>query len=343
MMRSINDRTIWWNHSINCIEMIDQTKLPLKLDVIRCETIDSLIDAIKSLSIRGAPALGAAGGYGVALSVFSYNETDIKKLRNTLISDSLKIKNSRPTAINLSWGVNRVLNKILNETDIDTIKKGALDEAERIADEDIAINKMIGKNGAALLEDGDTILTHCNAGRLACVGWGTALGVVRSAVEMGKDIKVIACETRPLNQGGRLTTWELMQDGIDVRLITDSAAGMVMRKKMVKKVIVGADRITVDGVFNKIGTYTHAVLAKENNIPFYVAAPLSTFDKNRRENDVTIEERDADELRRINGRYIAPKDVKVFNPAFDFTPIQYVKAIITERGVFNTCKRCKTG
>lgn len=339
-MKTINDRTIWWNYSVNCIEMIDQTILPLKLDTIKCLTVDSLINAIKSLSIRGAPALGAAGGYGMALSAIRYNGTDIKELRDTLVSDSLTIKSSRPTAINLSWGVDRVLNKILDKEDIDGIKRDALNEAEKIAEEDISINKMIGKNGAALLEDGDTILTHCNAGRLACVGWGTALGVVRSAVEMGKDIKVIACETRPLNQGGRLTTWELMKDGIDVRLITDSTVGMVMRRKMVDKVIVGADRITVDGVFNKIGTYTHAVLAKENNIPFYVAAPLSTFDKNKREEDVTIEERDADELRMINGGYIAPKDVKVFNPAFDFTPIQYVKAIITERGVFNTCKRC---
>lgn len=339
-MRTINDRTIWWNYSVNCIEAIDQTMLPLKLDTIKCLTVDSLINAIKSLSIRGAPALGAAGGYGMALSAFRHKGTDIEELRNTLISDSLTIKSSRPTAINLSWGVDRVLNKILDKEAIDEIRRDALNEAEKIAEEDIAINKMIGKNGAALLEDGDTILTHCNAGRLACVGWGTALGVVRSAVEMGKDIKVIACETRPLNQGGRLTTWELMKDGIDVRLITDSTAGMVMRKNMVDKVIVGADRITVDGVFNKIGTYTHAVLAKENNIPFYVAAPLSTFDKNKREKDVTIEERDADELRMINGGYIAPKDVKVFNPAFDFTPIRYIKAIITERGVFNTCKRC---
>ncbi|RZN64101.1 MAG: S-methyl-5-thioribose-1-phosphate isomerase [Candidatus Methanoliparum thermophilum] len=334
----MNNRTIWWNYSVNCIEMIDQTKLPLKLDIIKCLTIDSLIDAIKSLSIRGAPALGAAGGYGVALSSFSYDGANVEELKNILISDSLKIKNSRPTAINLSWGVDRVLNKILREKKIEEIRKDALNEAERIADEDIVINKMIGRNGAALLEDGDTVLTHCNAGRLACVGWGTALGIVRSAVEMGKDIKVVACETRPLNQGGRLTTWELMNDGIDVRLITDSTAGMVMRKKMVDKVIVGADRITKDGVFNKIGTYTHAVLAKENGIPFYVAVPLSTFDRSKREEEVIIEERDADELRMINGSYIAPKDVKVFNPAFDFTPIKYVKALITEKGVFNTCK-----
>jgi len=342
-MTDINDRTIWWNYSLNCIEMIDQTKLPLKLEKIKCLTVDSLINAIKSLSIRGAPALGATGGYGVALSAFSYKGNDVAELHNILILDSLKIKNSRPTAINLSWGVDRVLNKVLDGTTIDAIRRAALNEAERIAEEDITINKTIGRNGAALLEDGDTILTHCNAGRLACVGWGTALGVVRSAVAIGKDIKVFACETRPLNQGGRLTTWELMKDGIDVRLITDSTAGMVMRKKMVDKVIVGADRITVDGIFNKIGTYTHAVLAKENDIPFYVAAPLSTFDKSKREADVTIEERDADELRKIGGIYIAPRDVKIFNPAFDFTPIEYVRAIITERGVFNTCKRCKIG
>jgi translation initiation factor 2B subunit I family (IF-2BI) len=261
-----------------------------------------------------------------------------------IISDAKRIKDVRPTAVNLSWGVNRVLDKVLKNRrfattlsgeSIEDIRRFALEEAKRICEEDVKINKTIGENGAKLLNDGDTILTHCNAGRLACVDWGTALGVVRSAVEMGKDIKVFACETRPLNQGGRITTWELMEDGIDVTLIADSSSGIVMRNKMVDKVIVGADRIVKDGVFNKIGTYTHSVLAKENKIPFYVAAPYSTFDLERTGGEIIIEERCADELRKFGERYIAPKNVKVFNPAFDFTPMKNITSIITERGVLD--------
>jgi methylthioribose-1-phosphate isomerase len=339
-------RTIEWNDIENCIEIIDQTKIPLKLEKKFCKTIDSLIDAIKSLKIRGAPALGAVGGLGIALSAFQYGGEDREEMIRTLISDGKRIKDVRPTAVNLSWGVNRVLDKVLenqrfsNATtlsgeSIEDIRRFALEEARRICEEDVRINKMIGENGAKLLDDGDTILTHCNAGRLACVDWGTALGVVRSAVEMGKDIKVFACETRPLNQGGRITTWELMEDGIDVTLIADSSSGIVMRNKMVDKVIVGADRIVKDGVFNKIGTYTHSVLAKENKIPFYVAAPYSTFDLERTGREIIIEERSADELRKFGKTYIAPKNVKVFNPAFDFTPIENITSIITEKGVLD--------
>ena len=226
---------------------------------------------------------------------------------------------------------------VLSGSDVEEIRKKALEEAEKIAEEDVRRNKLMGKYGAELLEDGDTVLTYCNTGRLATVDWGTALGVIRSAVEQGKRIKVIACETRPLNQGSRLTCWELMQDGIDVTLITDNMVGIVMQRGMVDKVIVGADRIVRDAVFNKIGTYTVAIVAKEHNVPFYVAAPLTTFDWEKTMDEVIIEERSKEELIychiKCRKTLIAPKDVKVFNPAFDATPLKYVTALITEKGV----------
>ena len=217
--------------------------------------------------------------------------------------------------------------------DIEDVTRLAVEEAKAIADDDVARCKAIGEHGAKLLKDGDTVLTHCNAGRMACVDWGTALGVVRSAVAEGKRINVISCETRPLNQGSRITTWELTEDGIPVTLIADDMSGYVMRKGMVDAVIVGADRITEDAVFNKIGTYTHSVVAKAHGIPFYVAAPLSTFDFRHREKDVVIEQRDADELRQCGDRCLAPPGVRVLNPAFDATPMANITAVITELGV----------
>jgi methylthioribose-1-phosphate isomerase len=239
--------------------------------------------------------------------------------------------------VNLFYGIERVLKRALSGNDVEEIRRLAVEEAEKIAEEDIERNKIMGKYGAELLEDGDTVLTYCNTGRLATVDWGTALGVIRSAVEQGKDIKVIACETRPLNQGSRLTCWELMQDGIDVTLIADNMVGIVMQRGMVDKVIVGADRIVRDAVFNKIGTYTVAIVAKEHDVPFYVAAPITTFDWEKTMDEVIIEERSKDELIYCNIKcrksLIAPKDVKVFNPAFDATPLKYVTALITEKGV----------
>ena len=244
------------------------------------------------------------------------------------------IKGTRPTAVNLAWGVDRVLHAINDAYDLKGIKNTALSEAKMMADEDVTKNRKMGEFGAKLLEDGDVVLTHCNAGRMACVDWGTALGVIRSAVEDGKQIQVVACETRPLNQGSRITAWELMQDNIPVTLIADSMSGHLMRKGVINKVIVGADRITEDVVFNKIGTYTHSVLAKEHGIPFYVAAPLSTFDLEGWEESVTIELRDENELRFCNGKIMAPKDVKVYNPAFDATPMENITGLITERGIY---------
>ena len=339
-------RTIEWNNGT--IALIDQTLLPAEYKIIGCETVSSLCEAIVSLRIRGAPALGAAGGYGVALAAHTGARTTaatttpavFKQFIHDLHAAAEIIKQTRPTAINLAWGVDRVMNAILESgtSRIDEAKRIALHEAVAIAEEDVQRNRRLGRNGAALFEDGDTVLTHCNAGRLACVDVGTAIGVIRAAVEAGKEISVISCETRPLNQGSRITTWELMQDKIPVTLIADSAAGSMMREGLIDRVIVGADRITRDAVFNKIGTYTHSVLAKEHDIPFYVAAPISTFDPVRLEHDVVIEERDPDELRRIGDVMLAPAGVVVYNPAFDATPIANVTAVITEDGVMYPAK-----
>jgi len=327
-------RTIDWKKESNSVVLVDQTLLPKEYRIIECKTLNSLCEAIISLRIRGAPALGAAGGFGIALAAFlseaKYLEAMIKDLE--LAGKALKL--TRPTAVNLGWGVNRVLKAISDAPDVRGVRDIALQEALDIAEEDVATNKLIGEQGAKLLKDGDTVLTHCNAGRLACVDWGTALGVVRTAIAKGKEIKVIACETRPQNQGSRITAWELMQDKIPVTLIADSMAGWAMHQGLVDSVLVGADRVTQDVIFNKIGTYTHSVLAKEHEIPFYVAAPVSTFDFNGWEGSVKIEVRNPDELRFFGSEQIAPKDVEVFNPAFDATPMENVTAIITEKGIF---------
>lgn len=327
-------RTIDWNDNKNDIVMIDQTLLPAEYKVIECATVDSLCEAIKSLRVRGAPALGAAGGFGVAVAAFRSKAGSMDKLLDDIQNDANTIIATRPTAVNLSWGVKRVLGALEDAKNIKEVRMFALDEAKAIADEDVAKNMQLGEHGAELLEDGDTVMTHCNAGRLACVDWGTALGVIRSARAQGKDIKVISCETRPLNQGSRITTWELMEDKIPVTLITDSMSGHVMRKGMIDKVIVGADRITQDAVFNKIGTYTHSVIAKEHHVPFYVAAPVSTFDFERLEDEIEIELRKPEELKFFGEYQIAPLAVNVYNPAFDATPMENVTALITENGVF---------
>ncbi len=327
-------RTIDWDYNKNNIIMIDQTLLPVEYKVIECRTIDCLCEAIVKLRVRGAPALGAAGGFGVALAAFRSGASSLDRLIKDIEAAGKMIVGTRPTAVNLSWGVKRVLGAAEDAKNVKEAKMFALDEAKAIADEDVEKNMKLGEYGASLLEDGDTVMTHCNAGRLACVDWGTALGVIRSAREQGKDIKVISCETRPLNQGSRITAWELIEDKIPVTLITDSMSGHVMRKGMVDKVIVGADRITQDAVFNKIGTYTHSVVAKEHGIPFYVAAPVSTFDFEHLEDEIEIELRKPDELKFFGQHQIAPLDVEVYNPAFDATPMENVSAIITENGIF---------
>jgi len=330
-------RTIWWDDEKKAVGMIDQTLLPERLEDILVGSVGELCEAIQSLRVRGAPALGAAGGYGVALAAARSAETDPAALLDDVKKAAGVIRAARPTAVNLSWGVDRVLKAIdemSGSAGVEEIRAAALAAAELIAGEDVSINRALGDRGARLLEDGDVVLTHCNAGRLACVGWGTALGVIRSAVAEGKKISVYSCETRPLHQGSRLTAWELSEDKIPVTLICDSMVGMIMRQGKIDKVIVGADRITKDAVFNKVGTYTHAVLAKAHGIPFYVAAPISTFDLAHSEEDVEIEERDPDEIRRLGERQLAPLGVPIYNPAFDATPLDLVSAIITERGIF---------
>jgi len=324
-------KTIWWDGGL---WLIDQTRLPGELLPLRIKSVRQLIEAIKTLRVRGAPALGAAGAYGVALAAELSRASNAQEMTAELEMAADMIKGSRPTAVNLSWGVDRAMRAGALQETAEEIRMAALGEAEEIAEEDIRINKALGKNGAKLLDDGDNVLTHCNAGRLACVGWGTALGVVRSAVAAGKHIHVYVCETRPLHQGSRLTAWELDQDEIPVTLICDSMSGSLMRKGKIDKVMVGADRITRDVVFNKIGTYGHAVLARYHKVPFYVAAPLSTFDRLHEEIDITVEERDAEEICSLNGKRLAPQGIDVYNPAFDATPLELVSGLITEKGVF---------
>ncbi len=325
--------TLWWNEALGGIRYIDQTLLPTEYIIVDCTRVDRLITAIQRLEIRGAPALGVAGGYGVALAALTCNERSLGAFSRAVQKEAGRIRESRPTAVNLSWGVDRVLAKMLAETDIASARAAALLEAQVIAAEDTRCCHAIGTQGAALLPDQCTVLTHCNAGALACSSWGTALGVIRSAVEAGKEIKVIACETRPLLQGARLTAWELARDGIDVTVITDSMAAHMMRTAKIDCVIVGADRITGDAVFNKIGTYMHAVCARHHSIPFYVVAPFSTFDASRKEREVTIEERGRDELAVMGNRTLIPDGVPVRNFAFDATPMELVSAIITEHGI----------
>jgi methylthioribose-1-phosphate isomerase len=313
----------------------DQTKLPLQEVTLEIKTVEQMAEAIKTLRVRGAPLLGAAAGFGVALAAYHSKAKTKEKLLSELEDAGSIIKRQRPTAVNLFWGVDRVLNKARAYSGtIEGLKAVVIEEAQKIADEDAAQNRAIGKNGSVLIDDGDTILTHCNAGELATVEYGTALGVVRAAWEQGKKIKVIADETRPLLQGARLTAYELKRDGIPVTLITDNMAGYVMSKGLVDKVIVGSDRIVQDGVVNKIGTYSVAVLAHEHGIPFYVAAPKSTFDLQHKASDVIIEERKPEEVTHIGSVQIAPDGVSVMNPAFDITPLKYVSAIICENKVY---------
>lgn len=293
-----------------------------------------MAEAIKNLRVRGAPLLGAAASFGIALAAYNSKEKDTPKLLAELETAGIVLKRQRPTAVNLFWGVDRVLNKAKSVSgSVEELKAAVILEAQKIADEDAAQNRAIGKNGSVLIKDGDTILTHCNAGELATVEYGTALGVVRAAWEEGKKIKVIADETRPLLQGARLTAYELKREGIPVTLITDNMAGYVMSKGLVNLVIVGADRIVQDAVFNKIGTYSVAVLAHEHKIPFYVAAPKSTFDLTRKAAAVEVEERKPEEVTHIGGVQIAPNGVNVMNPSFDPTPLKYVTGIITESRV----------
>ena len=315
--------------------ILDQTRLPLEEVWLELTEPGQVAEAIKNMRVRGAPLLGAVAAFGLSLAAVRSRARDPQELLSELEAVAELIRSTRPTAVNLFWALDRVLNAAKKaEGDVEAIKAAVVEEAKRIAEEDVEMNKRIGLHGQKLVPDGSTVLTHCNAGALATVGYGTALGVIRAAVEAGKKIRVMATETRPLLQGARLTAYELLRDGIPVTLITDNMVGYVMSKGMVDLVVVGADRIVRDGVFNKIGTYTIAVLAKEHEVPFYVAAPSSTLDLGRSSGEVVIEERSPDEVTHVGPVRIAPEGVDVLNPAFDFTPMRYVTAIITEDGVF---------
>jgi methylthioribose-1-phosphate isomerase len=319
------------------LELLDQTGLPGKVNYLRCEDYHEVVTAIKNLSVRGAPAIGAAAAYGLALAagkiVASSRDEYIKRLQEA----AGELIATRPTAVNLCWAVERVMGRLINTQSDDPValRRAVLDEAHAIYKEDESGNRRMGEYGRELIPQGARILTHCNAGALATAGYGTALGVIRAAREEGKDISVFAGETRPLLQGARLTAWEMYQEGIPVTVITDNMAGYLMAKGMVDLVLVGADRITACGdVANKIGTYSLAVLAKEHSIPFYVAAPISTVDLSLTSGSgIPIEERDMSEVTHLAGHQIAPTGVRVWNPAFDVTPARLITAIVTERGI----------
>ncbi|MFP4530295.1 MAG: S-methyl-5-thioribose-1-phosphate isomerase [Halodesulfurarchaeum sp.] len=335
-------RTISWNANRDCIELVDQTALPGEFRTVDVETVPELVESIEVLRVRGAPALGAAGAYGVALSAHRRPESDPASLLAGIESDAETIATARPTAVNLERGVEEALTAARAGDSPQEIRQMALEAAEALADRDVERNRAIGDHGAELLGDGDTVMTHCNAGALATVDWGTALGVVYSAREAGKDIHVVANETRPLNQGARITTTELLERDVPTTLIPDNASGLLMQEGEIDAVVVGADRVVLDGgaafgdqgvVFNKIGTYKHAVVADRHDVPFIVAAPMSTVDLDRDADAVEIEERDPIELREIYGTQNAPENVPVRNPAFDATPMELVDYLVTESGV----------
>lgn len=325
-------RTIEW--IAGTVKTIDQSRLPDEEVIFEMRSYEEIADAIKTMKIRGAPLLGAAAAFALALTAYHTKVDDRKRLIDALEKTASVMRKTRPTAVNLFWAIDRMLDKVKGFSgDAHSLAGLIVREAQELADDDVTTNRLIGKHGAELVSEEDVVLTHCNAGALATVGYGTALGVIRAAWEQGKKIEVIATETRPKLQGARLTTYELKQEGIPVTLITDNMAGYVMQKQLVDKVIVGADRIVEDAVINKIGTFAIAVLAKEHRIPFYVAAPKSTFDLTHKSSSVTIEERSPEEVAYFGSKRIAPEGVKILNPAFDTTPLKYVTGIICESGI----------
>ena len=327
-------RPVFWENGR--VKLIDQTRIPDELVILDLTDYRDVVEAIRTMRVRGAPAIGVAAALGIALGAQSIDETDPERLLDHLYEITEEFRTSRPTAVNLFWAIDRIV-RIAEQTadSVESIKNAVISEAQDIMRQTIEINRAIGMNGAELIDDGDTVLTHCNAGALATAGYGTALGVVRAAVESGKKVKVLADETRPRLQGMRLTAWELMQLGIPVTVITDSMAAWAMSKGMVDCVIVGADRIAANGdTANKVGTYGVAILARAHGIPFYVAAPMSTVDPSIPDGShIPIEERCATEVTHIAGIRVAPEGVDVCNPAFDVTPAEYITAIITERGI----------
>ncbi|MBE6487005.1 MAG: S-methyl-5-thioribose-1-phosphate isomerase [Methanosphaera stadtmanae] len=307
--------TLYWEN--NTLFLLDQTKLPHNIEYVECKTYNETIDAIKTMVVRGAPAIGVTAAYAMALAELEGADLNIA---------GNEIKSARPTAINLFWAVDKVLKNVEEGKD-------AVSTAIQMEKEDIEINKKIGEYGNAVIDENDTILTHCNAGALACAGYGTALGVIRAAHENNKNINVICDETRPVLQGARLSVFEMQQENIPVRLIVDGAAGHMMQKGEVDKVVIGADRVAKGGVANKIGSLMVALAAKRYNVPFYVAAPISTFDFENNIFDTTIEQRNSEEVLKINGKYISKEETAVENPAFDIVESDLITGIITEEGI----------
>ncbi len=328
-------KTLEWKG--NHLDLLDQTRLPLHTEIISCTTCKEVAEAIKRMKVRGAPAIGVTAAYGMVLAADGATGVEKEPFFQHLYRSADELKSTRPTAVNLSWAVDRMLKLAEDhrEESVLNLQRILEREADRMAEEDVRVNRKIGENGQALLSDGEVVLTHCNAGALATVDYGTALGVIRAACEHGKGVSVYADETRPYLQGARLTAWELMQSHIPVTLITDNMAGYFMKKGTIDCVVTGADRIASNGdTANKIGTYSVAVLAKENNIPFYVAAPISTIDFSIASGDeIPIEEREESEVTMIGETRIAPEGVKAANPAFDITPASYITAVFTEKEV----------
>ena len=329
--------TVEWRDG--AVRLLDQSRLPESVEFLDCREYQTVVQAIRELKVRGAPAIGVTAAMGVALGAQAVKTSVWNEFETAVLSICNQLAATRPTAVNLFWAIERMKRKLveLRNQSVISVKAALIAESQVILDEDIALCKAMGRHGAELIKDGQTVLTHCNAGALATAGYGTALGVIRAAWEQGKQIRVIADETRPVLQGARLTAWELMQDKIPVTLITDNMAGALMRKGTIHVCIVGADRIAANGdVANKIGTYSVAVLAKAHRIPFYVAAPYSTIDlKTKSGDEIPIEQRSPTEVTSIHGSHpVAPSGVDVYNPAFDITPAEYITGIITERGVF---------
>jgi len=325
-------RTVEWKD--NSVVMVDQTKLPNELVYVTYADYHDVADAIRNLVVRGAPAIGVSGAFGLALAALQSKAATKEQLISDLEGAKKILYETRPTAVNLAWGLEQIMIVARKGINIPEIKESIVNTAKQMAEDDIKINMTMGRHGSKLFDDNDTIMTHCNAGSLATVAYGTALGVIRATKESGKNVKVIATETRPVQQGSRLTAFELKHDGFDVSLIPDTAVGYTMANKMVNKVVVGADRVLRTGhVYNKIGTYQVALIAKQHGIPFYVAAPLSTFDLKSNPQDVIIEQRKATEVTQTGDKKTAPDGIGVINPAFDMTPPELISGIITEAGV----------
>ncbi len=328
-------QTVEWTDS--GVRFIDQTKLPTEEHYVNCKTCEQVADAIRNMVVRGAPAIGVSAAMGIALGVKTSKAETVGELKQDFDRCCELIRATRPTAVNLFWAIRRMQDKFesLRIRPLQQIRNALIEEAQRMHAEDIAANQAMGRFGATLMPASGGVLTHCNAGALATCGYGTALGVIRAAVEQGKKIHVYADETRPFLQGSRLTAWELVKDGIPTTVISDNMSGAMMRQGKIGAVVVGADRIAANGdVANKIGTYTVAVLAKEHNIPFYVAAPFSTIDMETSDGSkIPIEQRNTKEVTHIGGRQMVPDGAQIENPAFDVTPANYVTAIVTERGI----------